>query len=472
MKKIAQTCCLTLLTYCFSLGMACAQNYLPPTVKDALCSGELSSSQMAASVVPLNGGALRLSWRDHVRVTPASTEKMVTTLAALELLGPDWRWKTAFSYEGSIVNGVLHGTLFIKGGGDPKYVSENLWRDLSRLKSLGIDGIDGDVVIDRSYFEKDRQDPEFEEDWDRPYTAAADAALFNYSSIALTISPQKNEQKALVTVSPQVPGLIVPKTVPISNQKGCVRWRQALELDTDNPWRPDFEGALPSGCEEKVLSYLVSDANGYWQAYLRTLSSQVGLIWQGKVREGRVPPQAVGLFDVWSDDLGSLVKLTNKFSNNVFAKHILLTLAAKDNPDIPADYHRARSILNAWLQYSVQSPSGEISVVNGSGLSRQSRVTARAMTKLIAYGWKSPRMPEWISSFPISAMDGTMSKRQVAPGCAYIKTGLMNNVKSAGGMIQAKSGKRYAVFAAVEGRNATKTDAPIDRLIEWVYFNG
>ena len=315
MKKIAQACCVTLLTYCFSLGMACAQNYLPPTVKDALRSGELSSSQMAASVVPLNDGALRLSWRDHVKVTPASTEKMVTTLAALELLGPDWRWKTAFSYEGSIVNGVLHGTLFIKGGGDPKYVSENLWRDLSRLKSLGIDGIDGDVVIDRSYFEKDRQDPEFEEDWDRPYTAAADAALFNYSSIALTISPQKNEKKALVTVSPQVPGLIVPKTVPLSSQKGCVRWRQALELDTDNPWRPDFEGALPSGCEEKVLSYLISDANGYWQAYLRTLSSQVGLIWQGKVREGKVPPQAVGLFDVWSDDLGSLVKLTNKFSN-------------------------------------------------------------------------------------------------------------------------------------------------------------
>ena len=118
---------------------------------------------MTASVVPLNGGALRLSWRDHVKVTPASTEKMVTTLAALELLGPDWRWKTAFSYEGSIVNGILHGTLFIKGGGDPKYVSENLWRDLSRLKSLGIDGIDGDLVIDRSYFGKDREDPEFVE---------------------------------------------------------------------------------------------------------------------------------------------------------------------------------------------------------------------------------------------------------------------------------------------------------------------
>ena len=94
------------------------------------------------------------------------------------------------------------------------------------------------------------------------------------------------------------------------------------------------------------------------------------------------------------------------------------------------------------------------------------------MTQLIVYGWKSPRMPEWISSFPISGVDGTMKKRLVAPGYGYIKTGLMNNVKSAGGMIQARSGKRYAVFAAVQGQNATKTDAPIDRLIEWIYFNG
>ena len=116
--------------------------------------------------------------------------------------------------------------------------------------------------------------------------------------------------------------------------------------------------------------------------------------------------------------------------------------------------------------------AGDILLDNGSGLSRQSRVTARAMTQLISYGWKSPRMPEWIVSFPISATDGTMSKRRVAPGQAYIKTGLMNTVKSAGGIIQARSGKRYAVFAVVQGKKATETDAPIDRLIEWVYFNG
>ena len=472
MKKNAVSFCLALLTYCFSIGYACAQNYLPPTVKDALQSAELSVSQMAASVRPLDGGALRLNWRDRVKVVPASTEKMVTTLAALELLGPNWRWKTSFYYDGNISAGELHGALFIKGGGDPKYVLENLWRDLSRLKSLGINRIDGDIVIDRSYFEKDYQDPEFQEDWDRPYTAPADAALLNYQSISMTISPKKEEKIALLTATPQLQKLQLPASVSISDQKGCVRWRESLEMDVDNPWRPEFDGALPSGCEEKVLSYFVSDADDYWQTYLETLTSQVGLAWNGNVRSGQVPPSAVSLFDVWSDDLGSLVKLTNKFSNNVLAKHLFLTLSVKAYPEIPAGYAHARSVLSDWLRTNVKISPAEIQLDNGSGLSRKSRVTAAAMTQLIVYGWKSPRMPEWISSFPISGVDGTMKKRLVAPGYGYIKTGLMNNVKSAGGMIQARSAKRYAVFAAVQGQNATKTDAPIDRLIEWIYFNG
>lgn len=472
MKKVLAAGLFSLLTYCFSMGMASAQNFLPVTVKNALTSSGLSFEQLSVSLIPLDGGKLNLSWRDHVKVQPASTEKMITTLAALELLGPDWRWKTSYSYTGTIENKTLLGTLFIKGGGDPKYVSETLWRDLSRLKSLGIDRIEGNVVIDRSYFEKERQDPAFKDDWDRPYTAPADAALLNYRSIAMTITPEKDRKQATVTVVPQLIGLVTPSSVKMSRQKGCVRWRQALELDLDDPLEPEFDGALPSGCDEKVLAYLAPDANQYWEMFFRTLASQVGLIWHGKVTEGIAPDSAELLFDVWSDDLGTVVKLTNKFSNNVLAKHILLSLAAKDSPGIPASYARARAIVNEWLQQRVGVGAGDILLDNGSGLSRQSRVTARAMTQLISYGWKSPRMPEWIASFPISATDGTMSKRRVAPGQAYIKTGLMNTVKSAGGIIQARSGKRYAVFAVVQGKKATETDAPIDRLIEWVYFNG
>ena len=176
MKKIILLSVLTATTYCFSMGIALAQNYLPNSVKAALHSDEVSETQLAASVVPLDGGKLNLNWREDRKIQPASTEKMITTLAALEMLGPDWRWKTAFSYTGDWQNGTLKGTLYVKGGGDPKYVAENLWRDLSRMKSMGIQKISADVVIDRSYFEHYAQNPEFQDDWDRPYTAEADGS--------------------------------------------------------------------------------------------------------------------------------------------------------------------------------------------------------------------------------------------------------------------------------------------------------
>ena len=472
MKKIILLSVVTATTYCFSMGIALAQNYLPGSVKDALRSAELSETQMTASVVPLDGGKLNLNWREGKKIQPASTEKMITTLAALELLGPNWHWETAFSYAGDWQNGALMGTLYVKGGGDPQYVAESLWRDLSRMKSMGIEKISGDVVIDRSYFEHYAQDPEFQDDWHRPYTAEADAALLNYQSIVMKISPDQNFGVAKVTVAPELLGLVVPKTVPLSASKGCVRWLQALDLKTENPWKPKFEGAMPSGCNEKNFGYLVRNPNEYWKAYLATLCEQVGITWKGTVKSGIVPNDAKLLFEVWSDDLGTLVRLTNKFSNNVFARHMFLTLAAKDNPGVPATYTHAREVLDAWLHYAVKVSPGDIFVDNGSGLTRKSRVTARAMTRLIAYGWRSPRMPEWISSFPISGLDGTMYKRAVAQGSAYIKTGLLRDVKSAGGLIQAKSGRRYAMFSAIEGEKATRTDAPIDRLIEWVYLNG
>ena len=98
MKKIILLSVVTATTYCFSMGIALAQNYLPNSVKAALRSAEVSETQLAASVVPLDGGKLNLNWREGKKIQPASTEKMITTLAALEMLGPDWRWKTAFSY--------------------------------------------------------------------------------------------------------------------------------------------------------------------------------------------------------------------------------------------------------------------------------------------------------------------------------------------------------------------------------------
>lgn len=461
-----------IITLCFLTTMSFCQEMLPVSVLKALDDSGQKREQLVAKVVALDEGPLSLSWQADKSVSPASTEKMITTLAALEMLGPAYRWKTSYAYRGKIVSGTLKGTLYVKGNGDPKYVVENLWRDLARLKSLGIYRIEGNVAIDRSRFMHERQDPEFKEDWDRPYTATADAALLNFQSVSLTLKPDYKRLVAEVFAQPTMSDLRVPESIPLINGQACVRWRQALQADVKNGLRPIIRGGLPGTCEEKNFSYLFADSNLYWESVFRSTAAQLSILWSGKVIEAKVPEDAVLLFDAWSEELAQLVRQTNKFSNNVFAKHMMLTLAAEAQPEKPAGYTLARQVIDSWLINRVGIKAGDVFIDNGSGLSRKSRVSAQAMTALIEYGWKSPRMPDWVSSFPIAGVDGTMKKRHAAAGSAYVKTGLLNGVKSAGGIVQAASGKRYGFFCAIEGARATESDRPIDSLIEWIFING
>lgn len=472
MKKKFGLILFSALSLCFFGENIFAQN-LPSSVQAALQGQQLKASQLAASLVPLDGGSLSLAWHSRDKVPPASTEKVITTLAALELLGPHYQWTTDFSYTGRLEEGVLKGTLYIRGGGDPQYTVEDLWRDLGYLKSRGIYRIEGDIAIDRSLFHVTPDEGAFDRQADRPYNKEADAALLNYQTVSLKIEPDEQRGSALLTATPALAGLSYPREVKLLRAKGCWQWRQKLEADLEDPWTPAFDGGFPRECESKTYSYVIHDPVAYWQAALQPLLAQYDMIWQGRVIEGTAPAEALPLLRSYSDDLAVIVRLTNKFSNNVFARHLLLTVGYEAyGRSEPARYEMGREALGRWLADSVGIRPGEIYVENGSGLSRKSFVTPQAMTRLIAYGWRSPRMPDWITSFPISGMDGTMMKRPVATGSAYLKTGLLSQVKAVAGIIQAQSGHRYALFASVHGAKATYSDEPLDRLIEWVYRNG
>lgn len=478
MQKIIKTSLLLpifVLSICFSAtNSLAATQKLPTSVQNALSKNKISSKQLAVSVRPLDGGKLSLNWQADKKVLPASTEKIITTLAALETLGPNWRWKTEYLSQNTLEKGTLEGPLYIRGGGDPTYVIENLWRDLSVLKTKGLKKINGDIVIDRSYFLSDKSSVSFGSDIQRPYMKEADAALLNYQAVTFDIEPDPENGIARITTTPALKGLSAPATVKLTNTpKQCIAWRQALDLNLDNEWKPTFKGGFPQSCPPKKLSYIINDPQKYWEALLTPLFQEVGITWKGQVIEGKVPENANSLYTAYSEDLVHISRLTNKYSNNVLARHIYLTLGLKANgASEAADYVMARSALQTWLTQQVKVKPGKVFVDNGSGLSRDSYVTARAMNQIIAYGWRSPRMPEWVATFPVSATDGTMRKRKVAPGNAYIKTGLLNGVKSAAGVIQAKSGRRYAFFGVVEGQRATSTDAPLDAVIQWVYLRG
>ena len=176
-----------LATLACSLTLAQA---LPPQVAAALARAKVPLDAITLLVADAGGKSRpRLSHRANVPMNPASVMKLVTTYAALDLLGPAYTWQTPVFVEGAVREGALYGNLYIKGQGDPKLVAERLWLLLRRVQGLGIQKIAGDIVLDGSAFETSEADPaSFEGEPLRPYNAAPDALLLNFKSVVMTLS--------------------------------------------------------------------------------------------------------------------------------------------------------------------------------------------------------------------------------------------------------------------------------------------
>ena len=183
-------------------GLALGQA-LPPDVTLALARAKVPLDAVSLLLVNAEGqSAPRLSHRASVPVNPASVMKLVTTYAALDLLGPAYTWRTPVFVEGAVRDGTLFGNLYIKGQGDPKLVLERLWLLLRRVQGLGIKTIAGDIILDRTAFDLPPIDPaSFDGEPLRPYNAAPDALLINYRSVVVTFVPDASNTIGLLLSS-------------------------------------------------------------------------------------------------------------------------------------------------------------------------------------------------------------------------------------------------------------------------------
>ena len=466
MRRFSISCLLNgILGALATSTIAMAASDLPVEVQKALSGLGIDRQQLAVSVLDLGTSKSVLAWQADKTVLPASSVKIVTTLAALETLGPAFQWKTGFYHDGTIQKGVLKGNLYFVGGGDPRYVAEHLWRDTHSLKAMGIRQITGNVIVDRSLFVS-AQAKSFDGQTHRPYNLGADAALFNFNSVVVRFIPDEAAGVAHVSAMPLQTGLQLPKTVPLASG-WCRGWRNQLKADVSNPLKPTFKGTFVKGCGERSLTYVVNDRNAYLSRSFAAQMKQAGIVWKGKVVDGAKNVKAVKLFDSASDDLATTVRLTNKFSNNILARHLFLSLALPQK-STAIDYEDARAVMQRWLTDRVGLEAGVITVDNGSGLSHQSQVTASAMTSLLAYGARSAWSHEWVASFPVAGLDGTMKHRPLSDGSAHMKTGLLSGVKTMAGIVQAPKGARYAVFASLEGKNVAQGDEVLDAIMHWI----
>jgi D-alanyl-D-alanine carboxypeptidase/D-alanyl-D-alanine-endopeptidase (penicillin-binding protein 4) len=442
-------------------GLALAQ--LPREVVGALRTAGVPLSNVAVLVQEAGTGRTSLTMNSQQPMNPASTMKLLTTYAALDLLGPAYRWKTEAWLDGD--------NLVLKGYGDPKLNYESFWLLLRNLRGRGLRDI-GDVILDRSRFAPAPGAP-FDGEVFRPYNVPPDALLVNFKSLRFTFLPEEGG-KVRLFVEPALPGLEVVNSLRLGDGP-CPEgraFREQIQASFESAPKPraSFAGVYPQQCGEKDFNVVLSTPEDYAAGMIRRLWTEMGGTWRGTIREGTVPPGARLFYTHESGPLGETVRDINKFSNNVMARQLFLTLAA-ELIGTPAQPENATRAIRQWLTLKgIRAP--ELVLENGSGLSRNERINAANMAALLQAAWQSPLMPEFISSLPVVAADGTMKKRmrgERIAGSAHIKTGLLNEARAMAGYVLDRTGKRYVVVMMVNHPRAPETDAAMDALLAWVY---
>lgn len=440
---------------------------LPAAVISALAQAKVPQDAITLLVVDAEGRqAPRLSHRAQVPFNPASVMKLVTTYAALDLLGPAYTWRTPVWVEGTVQGNTLQGNLYLQGQGDPKLVAERLWLLLRRVQGLGISKITGDIVLDRSAFAAQPADPaRFDGEPLRPYNATPEALLINYKSVVMSLVPDPAAGLARVHFEPPLAGVHMQATVPLTNGP-CNDYRTTLQADFADPARIRFLGGYPASCGEKVWPVAYVDPASYAARAVAGLWREMGGQLTGTVREGRAPT-APATFEVTSPSLLEVVRDVNKYSNNVMAQQLFLTLSLSARDPLGASFAGSREVLRQWWQVRIGSVDAPV-LDNGSGLSRAERISAQGLVKLLQTAYASPLMPELMSALPIAGVDGTLKRsRAEALGRAHLKTGSLRDVTAVAGYVHGASGRRYVLVAMVNHPNAAAARPAFEALMDW-----
>ncbi len=443
---------------------------LPSNLSDALDSAGIPQDSVAMYVQAVNAETPTISLNADKSMNPASVMKLITTYAALETLGPAYRWKTEVYRDGEVRHGVLHGNLIIKGYGDPNFQAHDFWRLLQRLRQLGIRHIQGDFIIDKTYFAPPPLEAPFDEEIWRAYNAKPSAFLVGGRKTSLQFEVLDGK----VQVSQE---FVLPEVNIISSLKvrdgECGDWRSEMDYTvTPNTHGVDvtFKGTYPAQCEMRYLELSLLNDERYAFYTFKKLWSELGGKFKGQLRVQSLPDNASKIHEQYSLPMGEVIRDINKWSNNLMARQLLLTLAAVDNPWLATEAHGAEVIKRKLTQ--LQLPSDSLVIDNGSGLSRIERISAEQLGQMLVKAFHRAVMPELIASLPILGVDGTTKGRMeasVARSQVHLKTGSINGVSAVAGYVLDQHQHRHVVVFFANHPNAFKAKLIQDLLIEWVY---
>lgn len=406
---------------------------------------------------------------------PASTIKIITTLAALQELGPTYSWATDVYATAPIRGGILDGDLVIKGYGDPYLMTEEFWKLVQALRRQGLETINGDLVIDNSYFDTPEGDPgEFDGRPFHAYNVRPDALLVNLKAVYFHFYPASDGNTVIIRTEPELSNLQIDnRLIPISGR--CGGYQHGIAMTVPEPLVADrviFEGRYAMACGHYVFARSVLTPETFAYGVFKALWQQSGGAIAGGVRNGVAAPGMRPYLTWNSRPLAEVIRYVNKFSNNVMTRQILLTLGAEVTGE-PGTVDGGVQAVKQFLEKN-HITADQLVMENGSGLSRIERVTPRLMKDALLRASADPFMPEFTASLSIIGMDGTARnrlKKRAEAGHAHVKTGTLDNVSALAGYVDAKSGRRFVVVGMLNHPQAQyRVGQQLwDALIQWAF---
>ena len=456
----------SLLCLCFIANSQAVA--LPKEVREALKQAHIPQTSVGIEVRAFNAHTPLISVNAQQAMNPASTMKLLTTYAGLELLGPTYTWKTEAYLDGKLDKGVLQGDLILKGYGDPKFNIEQFWLWLSELRARGLREIQGDLVLDRSFFNLPEHDPaDFDNDPVRAYNVGPDALLLNFNTLRLRYLPDGNRLK--VISEPPLDGMPLDNQLAPQPAPNCDNWDDSIRIQA----RGDsviLQGGYPSECGEREQNLNVMPHTRYVAAVFNAIWQELGGTLKGNTREGQLKNSATLFATHYSAPLSETIRDINKFSNNVMARQLFLTLGTTSRTATTASIPLSIQAMKGWLAQK-QLVFPELILENGAGLSRRERISAQHLAQLLRSAASSPLNAEFTASLPILGVDGSVKKRlkgTAAANHAHLKTGTLEGVKTIAGYVRSASGKEWVVVFFINHPNAKLGASAQDSLIEWL----
>ncbi len=437
---------------------------LDSLLSPVLADRALRGVDVSVVVVRVADGEVMYAAHADKALNGASTMKVVTAATALRTLGPAWRFQTVVETDGEVdADGVLHGNLYVRGGGDPTLVVERLWKLVHDLAVVGIATVDGDVVFDADYFAPETRIV----GWDKSddvqngpaYFPELGALAVNFNTVAVVVGPGATVggPARVVLETPVGDHVELVSTATTGSERSSNTIKLEREILADKRLKFTVTGVVPSASEVDRHYRAVADPTGHFIAAFKQMMLREPIAVKGKFRAGNAPGDATRLARSTSPPMAAVLADMNKHSNNFIAEQVIRAIGAQTSGQPGSNENGMLAVADYLRSLGVDPELDQL--VNGSGLAEHGAVRPTTLVEVLRDMDRDPLLAdEFRASLSIAGVDGTLVRRgNDQPGSFRGKTGTIDGVHCLVGMVSSDGGERYAfAFLAndIDGGNA------------------